>query len=267
MIRLLRIYTIPLFIFLFYEMTLILSSLAFILVSWAFGVRISSLDQSPLMGICSFLLIGICNGLFWKKRLSIDFKKMCRFNRTSLKYLISALITVTGVSLLGASIYEVFGQSSVGMIMRYNNMIYQDSHLAWVYVILVVLVGPAIEEFVFRGILFIYCLEHFPKSVAVIISALLFSLIHADFVQVLCTLLLGVVFSILYTKTQSLICAILAHAFANSVGFIVVRVLQIDSAKLNATITWGGYQFPTVFLLSFILLTIGIATFHMENKK
>lgn len=78
---------------------------------------------------------------------------------------------------------------------------------------------PAMEEFAFRGVLF-SSLRKYGVGLAIIGSALVFSLVHLDFSNVLFAFIAGLVFGFLYEKTRCLWITIFIHALNNGIAVI-----------------------------------------------
>ncbi|MDN3077081.1 CPBP family intramembrane metalloprotease [Enterococcus faecalis] len=90
-----------------------------------------------------------------------------------------------------------------------------------------VILGPIIEELVFRGIILGYLQRSFSKQFAVIISALLFGLVHFDWAQSIHTFIAGIIYGIVYLKYKSIFIPIFIHSITN---FLVnVSVHQFSS--------------------------------------
>ena len=89
----------------------------------------------------------------------------------------------------------------------------QESYL-WVFLSIVVL-GPIVEEILFRGIIF-KVLEHLNKSwVAVFISALLFGIWHGQPVQMGYTFIAGLVFGLARLYSGGILLPIFIHIINN----------------------------------------------------
>ena len=73
------------------------------------------------------------------------------------------------------------------------------------------------EEFLFRGAILENCLP-FGRTRAIFISALLFSLMHQDPVQIFYTFVAGILFGVVYERTRSIWLVILMHIFNNFVS-------------------------------------------------
>ncbi|MDO4961788.1 MAG: CPBP family intramembrane metalloprotease, partial [Eubacteriales bacterium] len=78
-----------------------------------------------------------------------------------------------------------------------------------------VIIGPAAEEFVFRGVL-LKGLKPFGKVFAITVSAVCFSLMHGDIEQILFTFAVGVILA--YTAMEySIFASFLLHIFNNGI--------------------------------------------------
>ena len=87
-------------------------------------------------------------------------------------------------------------------------------------ILFVVLLGPALEELVFRKML-IDRMAPYGEKTAVILSALIFGLFHGNFAQLFYAAALGLVFGYVYLRTGKLRYSILLHAFINFMGGVV----------------------------------------------
>lgn len=74
---------------------------------------------------------------------------------------------------------------------------------------------PICEELVFRGLMYKRMREHTGFVTAMLYSATVFSVIHANFVQALYAFVMAVVFTFVYEKYGSIKAPILAHIVAN----------------------------------------------------
>lgn len=80
--------------------------------------------------------------------------------------------------------------------------------------ILVGVVAPIVEEFIFRKLL-IDRLSPYGEKIAVLFSAFIFGLIHINLYQFFYAFLIGAVLSVVYVKTGKIIYTILIHCFIN----------------------------------------------------
>ncbi len=91
-------------------------------------------------------------------------------------------------------------------------------------VILLVVVAPLTEETLFRRIILRGFLHNYSAPTAVLLSSLLFAVLHLNPWQFLGAFVLGMYFSWLYAKTHSLLLCIFGHAANNGVPLAVVHL-------------------------------------------
>lgn len=94
-------------------------------------------------------------------------------------------------------------------------------------IIIIGIAGPIIEEIIFRYIIMEkICI--YGKKRAVIISSVLFGMIHLDgfsFAELFIYTLLGVYLGVIYNKTKKITVSIGVHCFYNLVNVLLVYIL------------------------------------------
>lgn len=88
------------------------------------------------------------------------------------------------------------------------------------FVIVIIVLGPILEEIVFRKIIFGYLNQRINTGVAALSSACLFSLAHLELEHFLLYTGIGLVFTFLYERTKRISVPILAHILMNA--FVVL---------------------------------------------
>jgi membrane protease YdiL (CAAX protease family) len=83
--------------------------------------------------------------------------------------------------------------------------------------IFVSVLGPVIEEIFFRGFLYSAVKKRFGVFAGVLLSAALFSMLHANILGFLPIMILGVLMAFLYEATGSLVASISVHILHNSI--------------------------------------------------
>lgn len=78
------------------------------------------------------------------------------------------------------------------------------------------IIGPVLEEIVFRKIIFGTLYKRFNFFISALISSVIFSLAHMEPEHLLLYSAVGFTFSFLYVKTKRLLVPILTHVFMNS---------------------------------------------------
>ena len=85
---------------------------------------------------------------------------------------------------------------------------------------LLVVVAPVTEEVLFRGLILRGFLANYPKRRAILLSALLFALMHTNPWQFVSTFVAGVLLAWLLVETGSLVPCLFAHAVANATAYL-----------------------------------------------
>ena len=96
--------------------------------------------------------------------------------------------------------------------------------------LLVSFFAPIIEEILFRGIIQKGLINKGVKpQTAIIVSALVFGLVHFNPWQFIGAFLLGLILGVVYFKTKSLLMPILLHFFNNTIAVILLKFYDTES--------------------------------------
>lgn len=91
------------------------------------------------------------------------------------------------------------------------------TNILFLLIIFVSVLGPIIEEIFFRGFMYSAIKKRFGVIAAVLLSASLFSLLHANIVGFFSIMVLGALLAYLYETTGSLISSMTVHIIHNSI--------------------------------------------------
>ena len=94
----------------------------------------------------------------------------------------------------------------------------------------VCVLAPMIEEILMRGYLLNGLTASYGSIIALLVSSLLFALLHFNMVQTFSAFVCGIVLGLLYLQTGSLFCCILTHAGYNLISYITT-ILPLYSIK------------------------------------
>ncbi len=103
--------------------------------------------------------------------------------------------------------------------------------------LLIVVVAPITEEFIFRGVLFYGFNRHGGPVFAMVASSLLFALLHGNFIQAIPTFMVGLVLSYLRYKTGSIKSSVVLHAINNSYAYLIMLVQSMAMDIIKNPIT------------------------------
>lgn len=85
--------------------------------------------------------------------------------------------------------------------------------------IYVSILGPAVEEILMRGYVLGGLQNRYGIIIALLISSILFALMHFNMVQTLSAFICGLILGLLYINTGSIFCCILAHSLYNAISY------------------------------------------------
>lgn len=98
--------------------------------------------------------------------------------------------------------------------------------IAPIMIVATVFLGPILEEFVFRRVVFGSLIQTQNFWVAAFVSSIIFAIIHIDFTHIILYAITGFILAFLYYKTKRLLTSIIAHMLLN--GFVTVVQLNMD---------------------------------------
>ncbi len=151
-----------------------------------------------------------------------------------------------------------------------------SGHAWWINLIFMAIFPPILEELVFRKIL---CERLLPlgEGYAIVLSSVIFGLVHGNFYQFFYAFTLGLLFSLIYVKTGRIRYSVIYHMLINLGGGVfapwVLNKLSylmredtlnelLDLAQTNpeaAMELLAPYLLPLVLLLAYELLMMGAA--------
>lgn len=115
----------------------------------------------------------------------------------------------------------------------------------------IVIAAPIIEELIFRGIILHGLLQRYSPIKSIIISSVLFGIVHLNPWQFVSALIIGIFSGWVYYRTRKLTLSIIIHSTNNLFAFIGMYFMDMET-MMNEPLTelYGG-------LINFILITIG----------
>jgi len=147
-------------------------------------------------------------------------------NKSSKTFILLSTISCIGIGLISSIIYLIYST----IIKHYGISIpepdfsfpTQSKYLA-LFLIYVCLIGPILEEIIFRGFI-LKSMQKYGNLTAIIVSSILFSMFHLNLVQFVNPILMGIVLGFIAIKSKSIIPSIIAHIFNNTITFIATGI-------------------------------------------
>jgi membrane protease YdiL (CAAX protease family) len=109
---------------------------------------------------------------------------------------------------------------------------------------------PICEELVYRGLIYMRMRQYLNVNMSILVSALIFGLVHGNPVQGIYGFLVGILFAYVYEQYGSLKAPILAHVSANMLSLLLM-VLNPDLG--NAVMVTVGGILAVVLTLAMVL--------------
>lgn len=126
-------------------------------------------------------------------------------------------------------------------------------------VLTTVVLAPILEEVFFRGQILGSIKHKYGSFWALLVSSLLFALIHGNPPQMVNAFFMGLILGYICLKTGSLLSVIVIHAFNNALAYIQLEAFGEDSATATVRQSIGNDAvYYIVYGISLALLVVGI---------
>lgn len=176
----------------------------------------------------------------------------------TLPMLLWGIVCLLAVSVVIEPLLSLFPTTAYDMV--------QQSLGTGVWAILsTVVCAPILEEILFRGLILESVRERLGVAWAIVLSALLFGLVHGNLMQGINAFVIGLILGYVYVKTRSLTATIIIHAFNNAIGYVVMAYFG-DAGELtfrelisNNTLYWTIYAVcAAIFLYAMVNLVVSL---------
>lgn len=132
-----------------------------------------------------------------------------------------------------AQILAVGVESMIGVKPGSENTqeILQLIELFPMIVIISSIIGPILEEIVFRKVIFGTLYNRLPFGISAVISSVIFAFAHMEPIHLILYTAMGFVFAFLYVQTKRIIVPIIAHVMMNTIVVVAQRYIPEDIEK------------------------------------
>lgn len=207
--------------------------------------------------------------LFLMRKLdSTEIKKNNLGFKTFLKYLCITFTLMWIGNITGTIITNLLSFTIQNDIANPIQNLINSTDL-WLNLILISLIGPIFEEIIFRKILIDRTIKYGPLA-SILVSAIIFGLIHGNLNQFCYTVLVGVFFAYVYIKTGQIKYSIGLHIILNMLGSVLSMIVNNSAVNLsNAFNTTDLAILVFYFILILIALFVGIYTLveYIQKKR
>ena len=184
---------------------------------------------------------------------------------TSLTVVLTFLIMPLVMFINGVT--SLFAENSVDTVL--NTIV--NSNPLWLNLIIIALLPAVVEEFIFRGLIFNGYKRRNPLM-AILLSAMLFGLIHMNLNQFSYAFVIGIIFGLMAYATGSLLPSIMAHFIINGTSVVIAHMTTDGTKEPIATevkleMVDYLYAYAGLGMLAIIGLTIGYFVFKCICNK
>ena len=183
------------------------------------------------------LYLSLILGIIFIPLLYKDYKKY-KIKQNKINYL-----TVIILGIILSLIYNVFAYYLNFLL---NTSLFDNNSNLIVTLISTGLIGPIIEELMFRGIIYNELKNKYSNMKAILITTIFFAVIHFNIIQIIYTFALGFILIFVYEKYKNIKAAIALHMASNITTTLFLPILIKNIFLINYSI----------FLISLILLII-----------
>ncbi len=193
------------------------------------------------------------------------------FKKTTFKAGVAFLGIGMGVAMLSNVASSLLGSifSFLGSPVQGGSVEVADGFLGALLSVFTIGVIPALlEEFAYRGVVMGIVMKYSSKSAAIVISALLFGLMHGNFRQIPFAFVLGLFLAYSYAKTENLWVPIAIHFFNNTFSVFLDYTAKNFGTVGQSAISSAYYLICSLSaLLGFVFLIKKDSSFPKLNEK
>ncbi len=152
----------------------------------------------------------------------------------------------------------LFNLNSIGLYPHIPDFPYDNNTASIImYIISLSIIPPLVEEFAYRGIV-LGSLRQYGDGFAILVSSVLFGLMHANFLQTPCTFIAGLILGFLTVRLNSILPAMIIH-FLNNFSFVILTIIEKNFGSYYQTLV------QNLFFLTLILIGI-LCLIYILNK-
>lgn len=219
-----------------------------------------------LIELVSFIILAIKYKLTieYMRYKIIDFRDKLNIKEIIGRYFNSLILTV-GFTILFSSIILIFYNNQMNNFNTSQENIIHIGNLL-INFICVVIIGPILEEIIFRKILFIKLSSIFSINFSMVLSSVIFGLCH-NIQTIISAGLFGAVLCTLYIKYKNILIPIFLH-FINNIMSMILTSTKIKF-NTNESFTYVKNDIYLLMLIGMILVIISIyfyTKFFIKNK-
>lgn len=176
------------------------------------------------------------------------------------RYVLAGLIYLFIISVVLEPIQTFIGADTDKYLTIYK------SGEIWQNVLLTIIIAPIVEEIFFRGMILRGLLNRYSDRISIILSALVFGVVHMSLVQLLPGFIMGLMLGYVYIRTKrSLSTVITIHFLNNLMSYIFILYGFSDYNHIFENMFTDKWMYYVVYVIC--LLFIGLMLFRVWNRQ
>lgn len=198
------------------------------------------------------------------KKSYIDFKEKLDIKEIIGRYINSIMLS-SGTTLLLISIAMLTYKPYENILLTSSSDTIYTGNII-IMIVSVVIIGPILEEIIFRKVLFINISKKYNYKIGILISSILFGIGHSIYTSIFASLF-GVVLCILYIKYKNILIPIFLHVINNSMS-MVLKIPQ--KYNINTSININALTIHMYLILGLVIISLSVyyyIRFINLNKK
>ena len=240
-------------ILLFFAAILVIIPVMFIVGIKSFTTKDSI--QTFVFALVCIVFIGITYLINFQRKQKLDLN----FNLISFR-----LIGLTTILLF---IFSLGINTPINIIINqilHNKINLSNPFTRPYYVVGAVLLGPILEEIIFRSIILRGLLTRYSPKFAIVFSAIIFGLIHGRTLQIWVTFIIGLILGYVYYKTKSIGTTVLLHSFVNLIVLIKSYLLF---KYVDMTFSFSEYIFLVIVSIPLTIIITRKLILKQEHEN
>jgi len=227
-------------------------------------LKTNLVEHPAVLGVINLIACVVVLGMAWLiGRPPVS--EVCALRAISLRAVAGVVVASAGALILLSEVDNLvrFVLPPPESIVRLFAELSFTSKHPWASLFALVIVAPATEELMFRGLILRGFLRRFGVARAFLLSAVLFGIVHLNPWQFFSATGLGLLFAWWYARTRSLVPSLIGHALVNGT-FALHPLLPFEVRGFNAGEPFGGTEFQPMWFdaLGALLLAAGAWLFR-----
>lgn len=219
----------------------------FCLLYTYFAYGTFDMDKAGQIAVAPTMLLDfVFMGLYlWRKNYLTGDKHL--YSPVSVPYLAWSLLAgMTSICIIGLLMSELT------FLPNLLDQTFDILQSGWLGILCISVLGPVLEELLFRGAITKELLRRYSPAKAILFSGLIFGIFHLNPVQIIGACLIGFLLAWLYYKTRSLMACILIHIMNNGLSVY----LSLKHPEMEDVTHLLSNPYVLVWAVVFILLLL-----------